>query len=75
MAKQNDMTEKEILLDINTNLRKLIGITAIHGKTEEKQTKILKSLGFKYEDISNITGIAIETLKKREYRSKIKKKR
>jgi DNA-directed RNA polymerase specialized sigma24 family protein len=66
------MTEIELLVEINKKLDRLIGICAIQGKDEERQAKILKSLGFTYKEISNLTGIAEGTLKTWDHRSKKK---
>ncbi len=63
------MTE-ELLREISQKLDKLIAISAIQGKEEEKQIKILKSLKFTYNEISNLIGIPIGTLKIRDHRKR-----
>lgn len=55
--------ERDLLESIDYKLDKLIGVAAIQGKEEKLQAKILKSLGFKYREISELTGIAEGTLK------------
>jgi len=50
------MTEK-ILEEISLKLDKLIAITAIQGKDEEQQIKILKALGVSTKEISQLIGI------------------
>ncbi len=57
------MTEIDLLSDISIKLDKLIALIAIQGKSEQKQASILKSLGFTYKEISNLTGIPEGTLK------------
>lgn len=73
MQKKN-RTEKDILESIEDKLERLTAITAIQGKEEKTQAKILKSLGFKYREISNLTGIAEGTLKTWDHQSKKGKK-
>ena len=52
-----EKTEKEILLEISDKLDKLIGLSAIQGKTKEEQIKILHQLGFTSKAIGMFTGI------------------
>ncbi len=68
--KKNERTEKQILESIENKLEKLMGIMAIQGKEEKKQAKILKSLGFKYREVSELTGIPEGTLKTWDHTSK-----
>lgn len=68
-----EKSEKELLQDIVEKLEKLIGITAIQGKNEKIQAKILKSLGFKYKEISQLIGVAEGTLKTWDHRLTHKK--
>ncbi|TKJ17582.1 hypothetical protein CEE44_03550 [Candidatus Woesearchaeota archaeon B3_Woes] len=63
------MTEA-ILHEISKKLDKLIAISAIQGKDEDRQIKILKSLKFTYKDISNLIGIPEGTLKIRDHRER-----
>ncbi|MDO8740357.1 MAG: hypothetical protein Q7J54_02145 [Candidatus Woesearchaeota archaeon] len=63
-------SERELLESIEHKLDKLIGVTAIQGKEDKLRAKILKSLGFKYREISELTGIAEGTLKIWDHRSK-----
>lgn len=69
-----EKTEKELLKELNEKMDKLIGVTAIQGKSENAQIKVLMSLGFKYKEISAITGVAEGTLKSRKHNSKKKGK-
>lgn len=66
--------EKELLESIENKLDKLIGVTAIQGKEDKLQAKILKSLGFKYREVSELTGIAEGTLKTWDHQAKKRKK-
>jgi len=63
-------TERELLESIEHKLDRLIGITAISGKNEKLQAKILKSLNFSYREISEFTGVAEGTLKTWDHKSK-----
>ncbi len=65
-----EKTEKELLKEISEKLDKLIAMSAIQRKEEEKQTRILRSLGFTYEEISKLTGIPKGTLLIRNFRKK-----
>ena len=57
------MNEKEILLEINENMKKLLGATAIQGKEKEDKIHTLKAMGFKSKDIQSITGISESTVR------------
>jgi len=57
MTKINDKSEKQILLEISEKLDKLLGVTAIQGKSKEDQVKVLVSLGFSNSDISALTAM------------------
>jgi len=54
---KEEKTEKQHLAEINLKLNKLIGVTAISGKSKEEQVKILVALGFSNSEISNLTAI------------------
>lgn len=66
--------EIDVLESIENKIDKLIGVTAIQGKKEQVQAKILKSLGFKYREISELTGIPEGTLKTWDHQTKKRKK-
>jgi Holliday junction resolvasome RuvABC DNA-binding subunit len=57
MAKNQDKTEKEILLEISVKLDKLIGVMATQGKSKEEQVKVLVALGFSNSEISGLTAM------------------
>ena len=67
---ENQRSEKEILKSIESKLDRLIGVTAIQGKENKLQAKILKSLGFRYREVSELTGIAEGTLKTWDHQAK-----
>ncbi len=71
MVESKEKTER-LLEEINNKLGRLIAISAIQGKEERKQAQILKSLGFKYREISELTGIAEGTLKSWDHQMRIK---
>lgn len=68
---KNMKTERDILIEISNKLDKLIGISAIHGKSKDEQVKILTLLGFSNGEISMTTGIPKGTVD--SIRSKIKR--
>jgi len=52
VTKKQLKTEKELLIDINTKLDKLTGITAIQNmKSPDDKIYVLKGLGFKETEI------------------------
>jgi len=52
VTKKQVKTEKELLIDINTKLDKLIGITVIQNmKSPDDKIYMLKGLGFKETEI------------------------
>ncbi len=71
---EKQRSEKELLESIENKLDKLIGVTAIQGKQDKLKAKILKSLGFKYREISELTGISEGTLKTWDHLSKKRNK-
>jgi DNA-directed RNA polymerase specialized sigma24 family protein len=64
---QRRMNEVDLLSDIGAKLDKLIALFAVQGKPEDKQASIVKSLGFTYKEISDLTGIPEGTLKFRDH--------
>lgn len=65
------MSNNEILLK---KLDTIIGLLATQGQDDEKKIKILKSLGFTYKEISDLTGIPEGTLKSRDHKQRKAKK-
>jgi phage portal protein BeeE len=55
--------EQKLLQDISNKIDKLIALTAIQGKDENQQIKILRSLNFTFTDISKLTGVPESTIK------------
>jgi Holliday junction resolvasome RuvABC DNA-binding subunit len=54
---KKEITEKDLLFEINRKLEKLIGILAIQGKNRDEKIKTLASLGFSNSEISKIICI------------------
>lgn len=52
----------------------IVGLLAIQGKDEDKKINILKSLGFTYKQVSELTGIPEGTLKSRDHIKRKSKK-
>jgi hypothetical protein len=46
-----------LLIAIGTKLDRLIGLTAIQGKTKDEQIRLLVGLGFSNAQVSVLTGI------------------
>lgn len=53
----------------------IIALLATQGQDEDKRIKILKSLGFTYKEISELTGIPDSTLKSRNHAKRSKSKK
>lgn len=70
---KNALTEREILLEINSNIKKLLAVFAIQGKDDEKKMSILYSLGYSASEISELSGIPPGTVRGKW--SKISKKK
>lgn len=64
------MNELEILNEINSNIKKLLGVFATQGMGDEKKIALLKNMGFNSSEISHMTGIPDGTI-----RGKWKKKK
>ena len=67
---KKEKSEIELLTEISEKIDKLTALSAIQGREEERQTKILRSLGSTYEEISKLTGISKGTLLIRNFRKK-----
>ena len=52
---------------IEKKLDTIIALHAIQGQEDNKKVSILKSLGFTFQEISNLTGIPSGTLRRREH--------
>lgn len=66
------MTELKLLEEINTNIRKLLGVTATQSLSDEKKILVLQSMGFSSPEISSMTGIPEPTVRKK-WKGKTKK--
>lgn len=55
-------------------LNTIIALLAIQGQEDNKKVNILKSLGFTYQEISNLTSIPSGTLKWRAHDKRKKQK-
>lgn len=73
--KKKHSTEKELLQEICTKLDKLIGISAIQGKEEDDQIKILVSLGYTNSEISRLAHIPKGTVDTKRAKHKKRKGR
>jgi hypothetical protein len=69
---KKEITEKDLLFEINKKLEKLIGILAIQRKDRDEKIKTLASLGFSNSDISKIISVPKGTVD--VVRAKSKKK-
>lgn len=65
------MSNGEIIL---RKLDAIIGLLATQVQDDEKKLKILKSLGFTYREISDLTGIPDGTLKTWDHKKRKSKK-
>lgn len=57
------MTDTDILQEINQNIKKLLGIMATQGMSDEKKIKALQSMNFNSREITEITGIPEATVR------------
>jgi hypothetical protein len=67
------MTELEILQEMNSNIKKLLGITVVQGFDESKKIRVLQGLGFNSREISELTGVPISTVKDKWVKQKATK--
>jgi hypothetical protein len=66
--------ELEILTEINENIKKLLAISAIQGKTPEDKLKILHGMGYNSFEIGELTGIPASSVRaKTNKKAKVKK--
>ena len=61
------MNKDDVIIE---KLDTIIGLLAIQGHDEDRKVKILKSLKFSSEKISNLTGIPAGTLRWRAHRKR-----
>lgn len=66
------MTEIELLHEMNRNIKKLLGVTATQGMSDDTKIKTLQNMGFNSREINEITGIPISTVKDKWVKKKIK---
>ena len=66
------MTELETLHEININIRKLLGVMATQGMSDEKKIVTLQNMGFNSREINEITGIPIPTVTAKWIKKKTK---
>jgi hypothetical protein len=57
------MTELSILEEMNQNIKKLLGVFATQGMTDEKKIRTLQNMNFNSREINEMTGIPIPTVK------------
>lgn len=66
------MTELTLLQEMNDNIKKLLGIMATQGMSDDKKIKTLQNMGFNSREINEITGIPIPTVKAKWVKKKTK---
>ena len=70
-----ELNELEVLLEINSNLKKLLAISATQGKNEIDKIKIFYNLGYSSFEISELTGMPASSVRGiQNKKSKVKKK-
>lgn len=68
------MTDIELLEEINTNIKKLLGVIATQGMSDEKKIITLQSMDYNSTDIHKMTGIPLSTVKRKWVKNKKKGK-
>lgn len=58
-----DLSEKQLLEEINSNVKKLISVIAVQGLDDGKKIKILSNMGYSSFEIEEITGIPAATVR------------
>lgn len=66
------MTERELLEEINGNIKKMLGVIATQSMGDDKKIVTLQRMGFNSTQISEMTGIPEPTVRKK-WVSKAKK--
>ncbi len=62
--------ERELLQEINGNIKKLVGVVATQGMPDEKKIVTLQKMGFNSSQISEMTGIPEPTVRKKWIKGK-----
>ena len=57
--------ERELLEEISSDLKKLLGVIATQGMSDEKKIVTLQKMGFNSTKISEMTGIPEPTVRKK----------
>ena len=61
----DEKTERQLLQEISAKMDKVIGSVAIIGREKNEQIKILRSLGFEWNDIGILVGLEADAARKR----------
>jgi DNA-directed RNA polymerase specialized sigma24 family protein len=59
------MTERELLEEISSDIKKLLGVVATQGMSDEKKIITLQKMKFNSSQISEMTGIPEPTVRKK----------
>jgi len=73
--KEKEVTELDVLKNIERKIDKLTGIIAIQGKDQDMQIKILTGLGYSSTEIAPLVGTTPENVRIRIFRTKKSSKR
>ena len=65
-------TELEVLAEISDKLDRLIAVTAIQGRDEEDQIRILYELGYDSFKIGPLVGLSPDVVRKRKGKLKLR---
>lgn len=72
-TKEKEVTEIEILKNIEKKLDILTGIMAIQGKEQKTQIQILTTMGFQSPEVASLIGTTPENVRQINLREKNKK--
>jgi len=70
--KKKEVTEIDILKNIETKIDKLTGVIDIQGKDQDAQIKILTGLGYSSTEIAPLVGTTPGNVRKRNFLAKTK---
>jgi len=72
VKKKKEITEIDILKNIEEKIDRLTGVMAIQGKEQDIQIKILTGLGYSSTEIAPLVGTTPENVRIRIFRTKSK---
>ncbi len=67
---KKDPSEKELLFEINENLKRLIAVVSTQGLDDETKIKMLTSMKYSSYDISEMTGIPARSIRRKTSKQK-----